>query len=90
MLDLSDFLPAGTTYAVSGASEIDVLTRDGFGKLGVRYTLDVECRTVTIHPVDRCFSLRELADLLSQATSFEHGLDEEAWKCAEQFLGWEP
>ena len=83
MFDLSEFLPFGATYTATARDQIDVATIDAV------YILDVECRTVTIRPVDPCFTLRELRDLLAQATSVESDMNDEAWECAEKFLGYE-
>jgi hypothetical protein len=84
MFDLSEFLPFGATYTATARDQIDVATRDAV------YTLDVDCRTVTIRPVDQCFTLRDLRELLAQATSLESDMTDEAWECAEKFLGYEP
>lgn len=82
MYDLSDFLPVGAEFRRASYDCVDVTTRDAI------YTLDVECRTVTVRPHDRMFSVHDLRALLATVTAFEHALDDEAWECAEKFLGY--
>lgn len=84
MPDLSDFLPVGAEFRRASFDCVDVTTRDAV------YTLDVECRTVTVRPHDTMFSLHDLRSLLATVTAFEHDMTDEAWETAEKFLGWEP
>jgi hypothetical protein len=81
---LADNFPPSYRIEPIGGSMINVTTRDA------TFTMDVETRTVTIWPADKCFSLGDLRDLLVVATRFERDIDDETWQAAGRLIGWEP
>ena len=84
MTDLSDFLPVGATFVVAGVDSVDVTTDRAV------YTLDADCRSVTVKPRDAGLSVDDLRELLTEAMSLQSDLDDEAWACVRETLGLEP
>ena len=80
---LEDNFPPSYKIEPIGGSMINVTNRDA------TYTLDVETRSVTIYPHDKCFALGDLRELLTVATRFESDIDDQTWEAAERLIGWE-